>query len=188
MAKTISNKWIVCILVLPTIVLLNYVTSIITDLLHVPFFLDTWATSLGVMMCGLLFGIIGGVLYNLFMAFTFWGASAWVWSISSIWVAIVTYFLWKSGWIKIGNPFKIIGSGMFIGATNAIVTTLISVIAFGALPTYAGTEPTYQFFYAMTNNRLVSTLSEHLITELADKTIAIFMAAFVFTHLPWRKK
>jgi len=183
-----NRKQAIYLAAVPVIVVLNYLTSVATDLLQIPFYLDTWATSLGVMAAGLGAGMAGGIAYNLIMAATVWGWPMWVWGFSSAWVGLATYLLYKRGWIDLGNPYKLIASGILIGLSNAMVSTIISVIAFGSLPTYAGTEPTYTFFYNLTGNRLAGLFGEHILSELADKTVAVFMAALAFSWLPRRLK
>lgn len=180
----VTGKRVIFFSTILMIVLLNYVTSVITDVLKIPFFLDTWATMLGVMTAGLAAGVAGGFLYNIVMAFTQWGLEAWIWSLSSIWVAVISLLLWKKGWINLGNPVKIVGAGIIIAITNSILTIMISYFAFGNLPTYAGTEPTYQAFYALTKSAFLASIGEHTITELADKTVSVFMAGFFLEHLP----
>jgi len=179
-------KKTVFFLAIPLIAICNYVTGVIANYMAIPFFLDTWATSLGAMAFGLPVGIAGGVLYNFFMAGTVWGWDAWVWTFSSIWVAFISYVLYRTGWIDIQKPFRLITAGFLIGFSNAFVATAISLIAFGGLPTYAGTEPTYRFFFAITQSRVLATFGENLLSELADKTVAIFIAAVVLAHIPKR--
>jgi len=87
-------------------------------------------------------------------------------------------------WIDVGNPFKMIGAGFIIGLTNGIVTTLIQFTFFGHMPTYEGTQMTYQAFLAITNNPVIASVLEHMLTELSDKTVSIFIAATVYTYLP----
>lgn len=182
------DRKILFVLMVPIVVILNYATSVLTDYLQVPFFLDTWATSFAVLLGSLSVGVAGGFFYSLIMAFTQWSPSSWVWGFSSIWIALITFILFKLGLIELRNPFKIIVSGLIIGMSNAVLTTTISIIAFSSLPTYAGTEPTYTVFYNMTNSRLVAIFAEHFITEIFDKTIAIFMAALAASKIRWRLK
>jgi energy-coupling factor transport system substrate-specific component len=168
------------------IIILNFLGGFLATMLQIPFFLDTWATSLGVMVGGLWVGVIGGTLYNIFMSVTIWPFEWWIFFLSSIWVAVSTYFLFKKGWIDIGNPFKMIGSGILIGVTNAIVNLVIHYFAFGFLPTYPGSAPTYELFLRLTNSSGLAIFFEKMITEISDKTVSIFLAAIAINYIPRR--
>jgi hypothetical protein len=145
--------------------------------LHIPFYLDTWATSLVVMLCNLWIGVLGGVIYNLIMAFTYWGHSYWVWMFSSILVATVTWLFWKSSWIDIRKPLRIVAAGITTGILNTIMSFII-IKAFH-LPAYEGTLAVYRLFMERTHNQAISSWSELLLVETVDKTIAILFAAAI---------
>ena len=86
------GKGITILSMIIVVAILNFIGVKVAIFLKIPFFLDTWATSLGVMAGGLWVGLIGGVLYNLVMI-TVWGPNAWVWAFVNIWVALAVYFL-----------------------------------------------------------------------------------------------
>ena len=183
MAKQNNNH----ILIISTIIgvaLLNYVTGVISNFLSIPFFLDTWATSLGVLVGGLWIGMVGGVLYNLVMAATVWGIDSWVWAFANIWIAIATFYFWKKDYINIQKPGKVLQAGIIIGLTSAIVTFLIAMIFFDGLPTYEGTKASFDAFLAATGSVPAASFLQHLITELGDKTASVFIAAIVFSSVP----
>ncbi|MFC1768310.1 hypothetical protein ACFLZX_00975 [Nanoarchaeota archaeon] len=182
--QSIKGKKIIFFGMIPIVVLLNYLTGVLSTYLGIPFFLDTWATSLGVMVAGLGVGLAGGVIYNIVMALTVWGFPAWIWAFSNIWIAIITFILWKRNLIDIRRPGVVLLCGIIIGLTNSVVTIIIKFFAFGGLPTYAGTEPTYAAFLALTGSTIFATIGEHVTTELADKTVSIFIAAIVLSSLP----
>jgi len=68
-------------------VMLNLATSITMVAFHFPLFMDTWGTSLIVMTGGFWIGACAGVLYNLIMAYTFWGIPSVLWAANSVLVA-----------------------------------------------------------------------------------------------------
>jgi len=156
---------------------LNFGTSKLMIDLHIPFYLDTWATSLAVMLGNLWIGVLGGVIYNLIMAFTYWGHSYWVWMFSSILVATVTWLFWKSNWIDIRKPLKIVAAGITTGVLNTIMSFII-MKAFH-LQEYQGTLAIYRLFIERTHNQAISSWSELLLVETVDKTIAILLAAAI---------
>jgi len=182
MARTKHNILTYAIMIV-LIVLFNYLSVQIASYLGIPFFLDTWATSLGVMVGGLWVGIIGGVLYNVLMM-TVWGPTAWVWAFGSIWIALATYFFWKKGWIDIRKPLKLLLSGLLMGLTGAIVFTAILFSAWGGVETYEGVLPTYEALLDGTGSKVIAALGEKFITAPADQIVAIFIAAIVLSGLP----
>jgi len=184
--KTARKKIEIFILSIVAIIILNYVTGTITDFLGMPFFLDTWATSLGVITRGFWVGTIGGVLYNLLMALTAWKNDPlpWIWAISSIWIAASTYIVWKWKWVNIEKPGKVLLGGLLIGFTNAIITTIISLIFFGGLGTHEPMVEIYRTISPVLGSGGFATFLSNLVIELADKTVSLFLAAIVFSSLP----
>lgn len=156
---------------------LNFGTSKLMIDLHIPFYLDTWATSLAVMLGNLWIGVLAGVIYNLIMAFTYWGHSYWVWMFSSILVATVTWFFCKSKWIDIRKPLKIVSAGITTGVLNTIMSFII-IKAFH-FPEYEGTLVIYRLFMERTHNQAISSWFELVSVETVDKTIAILLAAAI---------
>ncbi len=156
-------------------VMFNFVTSSLMIHLKLPFFLDSWGTSLAVLLGGLQAGAITAVLYNLLMAATHWGWGSWVWVFSSLLVAVVTWFFSKRGWINIYRPLELILAGMATGGLNSIVVQ--AIIYFSNLPPYEGTLAVYRFFLKATSDGTFAALAEKVFVELADKTLSIMLAA-----------
>ncbi|OVE74658.1 hypothetical protein BVX95_01640 [archaeon D22] len=178
------SKYLIMTVTVIIVALLNFLTGVVANFLHIPFFLDTWATSLGTMTAGPIIGGLGGIVHNLIMAGTVWGWSAWVWMFSSIWIAFITWYFFKKGYLDISKPGKVLQAGLLIGLTNAIVTFLIAMIFFEGLPTYEGTRATFDAFLAATGSVPAASLLHHLVSELGDKTVSIFIAAIVFSVIP----
>jgi uncharacterized membrane protein len=158
-----------------TCIMLNIMTAVIIITLHIPLYLDSWATSLAVILGGAGIGFIVGIVYNLFMYATYWGPSSWVWMFSSILVVIITWYFYKRGWITLRKPWKLILVGILTGVLNTILAVIIILVA--NLPPYQGTYPIYTFSYQVTNNNILASTIENLCVEIVDKTIAIILAA-----------
>jgi hypothetical protein len=163
---------------------LNYITSILTYAARLPLFIDTWATSLAVMVAGLWAGVAGGVLYNIAMAYSTWGASSWVWLFSSVWVAFATWMLYKDGWITVKEPSRLLLAGLVVAVTNTFIVFSISIIAFGKFPTYGSTIYIQEAVYRLLPNAGVASFCEALLVNVADKLISLSLAAAVFLYLP----
>lgn len=158
-------------------VLLNFVASLLMIHLELPFFLDSWATSLAVMLGGWQAGAAVAVLYNLLIAGTYWGWSSWIWMFSSLTVVAATWFFMKRGWISIYKPTLLVLAGILTGMVNSVVAQLI--IHFSNLPPYQGTYPVFNFFVKTTGNKTFAALAEKVFVEIADKTLSIVIAAVV---------
>jgi len=158
-----------------TCIMLNIMTAVVIITLHIPLYLDSWATSLAVILGGAGIGFIVGIVYNLFMYATYWGPSSWVWMFSSILVVIITWYFYKRGWITLRKPWKLILVGILTGVLNTILAVIIILVA--NLPHYQGTYPIYTFFYQITDNNILASTIENLCVEIIDKTIAIILAA-----------
>ena len=105
-------------------VMLNLATSVTMVAFHFPLFMDTWGTSLIVMTGGFWVGACAGVLYNLIMAYTFWGTSSVLWATNSILVAAATWFFWKRGWVDVKKPFHLGSPGIITGMVNTPLVIL----------------------------------------------------------------
>src|SRR5204863_3551992 len=101
--------------------MLNYSSSVLMTVLHLPFFMDSWGTSLAVVLGGVWAGILAGVIYNLVMAFTFWDPSAWVWMLCNILIALLTWLFLKSGWIDLHKPVKLLAAVVIFGVLMSAV-------------------------------------------------------------------
>jgi energy-coupling factor transport system substrate-specific component len=174
------------VVLVPVIAALNYVTGVVINLLKLPLFMDTWATMFGTVVAGLWVGMAGGFLYNIVMAFTFWGLPAWVWGFINVYIAVITWVFWRIGWITIKKPVKLILAGIIIGATNVIPTTLINVFIFGALPTYAGTSWIYAIILNQTSSVISATVGSSIAAEIPDKLLSLILAAVVASRMPER--
>lgn len=158
------------------VALLDWATGLITNALRMPFFLDTWATSAGVMVGGLGAGAAGGVLYNLLMAATVWGARAWVWCASSVLVACITFLFWRVDWIDIEHPFRLIAVGVLTGLANACLATAILCLVVG-VPDDPNAGAFGDALRATIGHSSASVLVQEIVIEVGDKTISIIGAA-----------
>jgi hypothetical protein len=159
------------------VLLLDYATALLAQELSLPFYLDTWATSTGVVVGGLAVGVVGGVLYNLLMAATVWGPSAWVWSLSSTTAALCTWFFLRRGWVSIERPFAMVASGMLTGVVNGCLSPVIYLVAFGGAPTSDNTRAFRELLHASIGNSGLAVLGASVVIEVADKTVSIITAA-----------
>ena len=141
-----------------------------------PFFLDTWATSAGVMVGDVGAGAAGGVLYNLLMSATVWGARAWVWCASSVLVACTTFVFWRVGWIDIERPFRLVGVGVLTGLANACLATAILCLVIG-VPEDPNTGAFRDALRTTLGDSSASFLVQEIVLEIGDKTISLIGAA-----------
>ena len=157
----------------------DYATALLAQALALPFYLDTWATSTGVIVGGLGVGVAGGVLYNLLMAATVWGPVAWVWSASSAAAAVCTWFFLRRGWVAIERPFAMVGSGVATGIVNGCLSLLIYLVVFGSAPASDNTRAFRELMQTSLGNSGLALLCTSLVIEVADKTVSVITAAAV---------
>ena len=172
-----QKPWIIVLVA----VMLDYASSVMMVSLSLPFFLDSWGTSLAVLIGGLPVGIAAGIAYSLLMAFTVWGVTSWVWLFSSVLVACATWYFWKNKYVNLQNPGRLLAAGAATGGLNAVLSWVI--IAAAKLTPYKGTLPIYDLVYGYTSNPPLASLIEQLIVEIADKMICITLAAVFYVFL-----
>lgn len=177
-------------LLILSMIMLNYSCSVLMTVLNLPFFMDSWGTSLAVILGGLGAGIIVGIVYNLIMAWTFWGASSWVWMFCNILIAVLTWFFYKRGWVTLQRPGRLLAAGAISGVFNSLAVMLTTY--FSRLPTYKGTMVVYHFFVDMTGNIALASIAEKLAVEMADKSLSLALVAvaliFIRDFLNWNQK
>ena len=169
------------------IALANLAMALTVGALRVPFFLDSWGTSAGVLAGGLGIGIAGGVLYNALMAATVWGASAWVWSASSILVACSTWVFRRAGWVDIEQPSRLVAAGILTGLANACLATVILHFVLG-VPDDPNTGPFREALRSTLGDAPASLLLKETVIEIADKTVCLIGAAALVVLLVERPR
>jgi hypothetical protein len=162
--------------------MLNYSSSVLMTVLHLPFFMDSWGTSLAVALGGLWAGIFAGVIYNLVMAWTFWNPGDWIWMFCNILVAFLTWIFLQKDWIDLHKPFNLLSAGILTGILNSIAVAIIAWTA--NLPIHEGTMAVYRFFVDLTGDVGLASMAEKAVVEIFDKTIALFLVAVaaLFIH------
>jgi len=180
------NKYIKYTIWALAVAVINYLAVQAAIYLKIPFFLDTWGTSLGVMSAGLLPGLIGGALYNLYMGIFVWTeiANGWIWALVNIWVALSVFYFLKKGWIDIKKPGKLLLSGLIIGLTEAVIIIVILFTVWGGVETYEGVLPTYDSLLEATGSKTIAATGEKFITTPIDQIVSLFIAAIVYSSLP----
>lgn len=158
-------------------VMMNLATSITMVAFGFPLFMDTWGTSLVVMTGGFWVGACAGVIYNLIMAFTFWGLPSVMWAASSVLVAAVTYFFWKRGWIDLRKPYRLCAAGTITGLVNTPLV-MMNFTLFNLSPA-DGPRAISQFLSGIIANPAIREVVSECLIEIADKTLSLVLAAVI---------
>jgi hypothetical protein len=159
-------------------VMLNLAASVTMVALHFPLFMDTWGTSLVVMTGGFGAGALAGCIYNVIMAFAFWGGPAsMLWATSSLVVAAMTWFFWNRGWIDVKRPWRLGAAGIITGLVNTPLVVLNTTV-FGLAPADGPVRIAQSLAGIISSPAVRDILSECLI-EVADKTLSLMLAAVV---------
>lgn len=181
------------IFMIPVIAGLNYVVGSVVTILGIPLYLDTWATSVGVLMGLPVAAIIGGCLYNVIMALTLWGVPSIVWAYSQVLIGILTWAFQRVNWLKPGSWLKITLAGMLMGILNQALSLPFYYIAFGGLPAPTGggvwmKGVIFATVLAATGNHTLALFVYNLPQEIVDKAIALIIAVLIYSKLPERFK
>jgi hypothetical protein len=159
------------------VAILDYLTARVADALGIPFYLDTWATSVGVLAGGLVPGIFGGVIYCVLMVATVWGPLGLVWTISSGSVALLTWAFARRGWVDVERPLGLLGAGIVTGALNTLLAALLEPLVYGTRNPFDKSV----LFRELFRNALGSwdriLHLDDLLVEITDKTVCIIVAA-----------
>jgi voltage-gated potassium channel len=165
-------------------VMLNLATSLVMIVFEFPLFMDTWGTSFAVIISGFPAGAVAGILYNILIAISFQDLSSLAFILSSVFVAAMTWFFWKRGWVDVRVPVLLVGAGVITGVLNALLT--FSIAALLHLPQYEGTIAINQFFTRQLGDTVTVLMVENVIVEMIDKTFSLVLAAvaaILFTGL-----
>ncbi len=155
----------------------NLLTSVTSEKLQMPLFLDTWATSVGTIIGGLGIGLLGGVIYNLLMAAFFWGHNTWVWAFNTMLVAVMTRFFWNRNLIHINRPFALMSCGLAIAGASSVLGIVIVNLA--GLPRNTSTLELHNIVLAKTENMFLADVVQQLLMESMDKVVSLAIAMLV---------
>jgi len=158
-------------------VMLNLATSVTMVAFRFPLFMDTWGTSLIVMTGGFWIGACAGVLYNLIMAYTFWGIPSALWATNSILVAGATWFFWKRGWVDLKKPFMLGAAGILTGLVNTPLV-MMNITLFHLAPS-DGPVVVSRFLSGIITSPVIRDVVSECLIEIADKTLSLILAAVV---------
>jgi hypothetical protein len=158
---------------------LDYLSARAADALGIPFYLDTWATSAGVLAAGLVPGIVGGALYCALMATTVWGPTGIVWTISSANVALLTWTFARRGWVDVERPLGLLSAGIVTGALNTLLAAWLEPIVYGTRNPFDKSVLFRELFQKSLGSWGAVLHLDDLLVEITDKTVSIIVAAAI---------
>jgi hypothetical protein len=159
------------------VAILDYVSARAADALGIPFYLDTWATSIGVLAGGLVPGIVGGVLYCVAMVATVWGRRGLVWTISSASVALLTWTFARRGWVDVERPIGLLSAGIVTGTLNTLLAALLEPLVYGTRNPFDKSVLFRELFRNALGSWDTVLHLDDLLVEITDKTVCILVAA-----------
>lgn len=168
------------LLMIPIGIAINLVCRQITQTLALPIFLDTIGTILVGILTGPIGGMTTGILTNVVRAATVNPVSLYFAPVSAI-IGLIVGFASKKGFF--GDWKKIIPVGIVIALAGVIVATPIAVIAFGGADG-SGSSIVTGFFLATGKGIWQSVFSSKIITESADKILALVVAILIVKNIP----
>jgi len=167
-----------------TVAALNLLTGLLAQSLSVPLFLDTWATTLGAIFFGPLVGGIGGIIFNLVLAIINENLAFGVWGISSLWTALITYMLWKEGWLNLKRPLRLVGAAILSGFSNTLLSFVISFVFFNEISSFSRAAYLFDTFYAYIPSVFGAAFGYLLTVNLVDRILMSFLVAAILLLVP----
>jgi hypothetical protein len=162
---------------------LDYAAARTANALGIPFYLDTWATSVGVLAGGLVPGILGGALYCAAMVASVWGLGGIVWALSSASVALLTWTFARRGWIDVERPLGLLNAGIATGALNTLLSAVLEPLAYGSRNPFDKSLLFRELFRENWSSWDIALHLDSLLVEIMDKTVCIIVAAAIATLL-----
>lgn len=187
--RTASRLLVTQIVLIPVIAALNYVTGSVVTLLRIPLWLDTWATTYGVLIAPIWVGILGGCLYNIIMGLTLWGIPSIIWMYTQILLGLMTWWFYRIGRLSLKKPATLVAIGLLMGAVNQALGVPTIYLVYGGLPAPAGggvwmKDIIFAAILSSTGIRALALFLCNLPQELVDKTIALIISVAILARTP----
>ncbi|MCP3027917.1 hypothetical protein [Halobacillus sp. A5] len=116
------------IAMIPAGIALNWVANSIVEMLKLPLFLNNIGTVLNAIVLGPVWGAATALMTNVILALIV----RWTYlpfALVGMFVAFLAYFFYKKGWFK--KTWKVLAAGAIVGLLASVLSTVISVYAFG---------------------------------------------------------
>jgi len=175
------RRWIVAAL-LVACVALNLLGRVLVDVLTLPLYLDMTGTAIAAVGLGPWWGALVGVATNLAGS-----ASSGAASIPFALVNVVGALIWGYGVRSLGwgrSIARFFALNVVVALACTLVAAPIIVFAFGGEVSGHGAAAVTETILAASHSLVVAAFSANLLTSLADKLIAGFVALVALDALP----
>ena len=171
----------IVIAIIPACAVLNILGGYIHTAFHLPVYIDAIGTAVAAILLGPWRGALTGVITNLVLALI-----AGPTYLAFLIVNVVAGLVWGYGvhsW-KLGRTLpRFFLLNIIVSLVTTVVSAPITILVFGGA-TGSGQDTVTAVFIATGQALLVSVLSSSLLTGLADKIIAGFVALAIIEALP----
>jgi energy-coupling factor transport system substrate-specific component len=167
---------------IPAGIALNWVANSIVEMMKLPIFLNNIGTVLNSIVLGPWYGAATAVLTNLVLALTV----RWTYipfALVGVLVAFLAHWSFKHGWFR--SLWKILVSGAVVGAIGSVLSTFISVYAFGGF-SGAGNDIITAGLVAAGQKIFNATFMSNLPTTMIDKMITFWIVWSILKIFPSR--
>ncbi|XOQ44228.1 MAG: ECF transporter S component [Clostridium sp.] len=163
---------------------INIAGAYIALLLRLPIYLDSIGTILGSALLGPSFGMLIAFLSGIIS-----GATADVYSFYFIPVGMITGciagFLFRTNWLK---KWKLPLGNLFLTIPGTIVSSCIAAFLFGGVTSSGSSLLVQILHHYMGLNLVFSTFIVQILTDYADRLIAVMVVNLILIHLDDRFK
>lgn len=169
-------------------VAINYLGSLIVKTFSLPLFFDSIGTVLGTVFGGFWAGALSGIIYNLITIFSSGQASSAIWLLSSIFIALVVWYLLRSKLMNFNSYFSVFKGGLVLALLNALLTSVITIFYFNGAESFQPAMNLQNLFATSIGSNSLAIFLAHFVIEIIDKTAVLLVAFSAYKILPINKR
>ena len=173
-ANTKSKLNTMSLALIPFAVAINFVGYLLASSLKLPLYLDTIGTYFVASTCGVVPGLIAGILTSILEGISY--PPSMMYAISCASYGIVVGLLAKKGWMKKFGTALL--TGIIVAIVGTIISTPITAFLFGGV-TETGNSVIGIALQAAGFSLLAASLLSTLATEILDKVIGAIVAFLI---------
>lgn len=169
------------LVLIPAAVGINYIGKLFASALKLPLWLDAIGTVLASMLAGPIIGAISGAVNNIIFGLTA-DPISFVYSITSIFIGLVTGIMAYKGWIASWG--KAVVTGLVVGLTAVVVSTPLNVFFWGGQTGNVWGDAAFAAVMANTQSVWLASFVDEIIVDMPDKVIVVLISYAIYRGLP----
>lgn len=167
---------------IPAGIALNWVANSIVEMIRLPIFLNNIGTVLNSIVLGPIFGMATAALTNTILGLTVrW--TYFPFMLVGMFTAFLAYLFFKWGWFK--KVWQVVLAGAITGSLGSVISTIISVYAFGGF-SGAGSDVFTAGLVAAGQKIFTASFIANLPTTALDKMLTFWIVWMILRIFPVR--